>query len=97
MGVHAGVMDADVGQEPADDDHVDMQAAEQHFQVGGEERAVAALLDQPLAVAGLSFRKQLYARGSLDAMNRLGPIQFPPEVDKLAAVDLLSEDHRDHG
>jgi len=92
--VDAGVVHAHVAQEAAGHDRPDAQAAQQQVEIGGEERAVAALADEMLARPRPQRRDELGARGALDAVLGLVAVELAADVDAPRPVELLREDHR---
>jgi len=82
--VDARVVHADVGEQAAGHDRPDAEAAQQESEIGGEERAVAALADEMLARPRPQPLDELGARGALDAVLGLVAVE-------LAAGLLLAE------
>ena len=97
VGVDAGVVDADIGEEAAGDDRPHAQPAQQQVEIGGEEGAVAALANRPLSLERLELVHDLRAGRALEAVDRLVTVELAAEVHQLAAMDLLGEDHGQTG
>jgi len=91
--VGAGVVNTDVGEEPADHDGVDSEATQQQVEVGGEERAVPALADKRLTGQRIEPPYQLGTGGPLHAVDGLVAVELAPEVDTPRTVHLLGHDH----